>query len=148
MKNLAKRQICTQRAAAPVSCFICTGVIQFGLLTKGDEMAEYPDKEHTLSLLGDWAKHHTAVETLMDGIEASVGLDLNGPMFGTVWGLFDAYTATLATEIGDLSNWLDWYHYETNMGKRSKQVIVSKKTMQVKTLAQLAELIVSQRGLI
>ena len=111
-------------------------------------MAEYPDKEHTMSLLGDWAKHQTAVETLMDGIEASVGLDLNGPMFGTVWGLFDAYTATLATEIGDLSNWLHWYHYETDMGKRSKQVIVSKKTMQVKTLAQLAELIVSQRGVI
>lgn len=111
-------------------------------------MAEYPDKEHTLSLLGDWAKHHTAVETLMDGIEASIGLDPNGPMFDTVWGLFDAYTATLAAEIGDLDDWLGWYHYETDMGKRSKQVIVGKKTMQVKTLAQLAELIVSQRGVI
>lgn len=109
-------------------------------------MAEYPDKEHTLSLLGDWAKHHTAVETLMDGIEASIGLDQDGPMFVTVWGLFGAYTDTLATEIGDLDEWLYWYRYATHMGKRSKQVIVSKKTMQVKTLAQLAELIVSQRG--
>lgn len=106
----------------------------------------YPDRENTLALLGDWQKHHAAVEKLMDGIESSMGLAFEGPMFKTVWSLFNAYTATLAVEIGDYHEWLEWYCSETNMGKRSMQVEINGKTSRIKTLANLCTLIISERG--
>lgn len=81
----------------------------------------HPDRENTISLLGDWAKHHAAVEALMAGVESSIGLDPNGPMFGTVWNLFNAYTATLAVEIGDFDGWLEWYQADNDMGAGKKE---------------------------
>ena len=104
-----------------------------------------PDKENTLSLLGDWAKHHAAIEKMMAGIKANIGLDLDGTMFVTVWAVFGAYTDTLACEIGDSEGWLDWYRFECEMGARSKGAIVNMKSIKVKTLAQLARVIVEDR---
>jgi hypothetical protein len=81
---------------------------------------KHPDREDTLALLGEWAKHHAAVEDLMDGVESSIGLDPNGPMFETVWKLFDAYTATLSVEIGDFDGWLEWHRADNDMGAGKK----------------------------
>ena len=81
----------------------------------------YPDKENTLALLSDWAKHCAAVEALMAGVESSIGLDPNGPMFDTVWKLFDAYTGTLSVEVGDFCGWLEWYQADNDMGAGKKE---------------------------
>jgi hypothetical protein len=111
-------------------------------------MKDYPDRENTLSLLGDWVKHHAAVSTMMDGIKQHMGLDPDGKMFVTVWAVFGAYTDTLAVEIGDYFEWLDWYRFETDMGKRSKEVTsLSGRTKRIKTIAQLATLIIESRRL-
>lgn len=83
-------------------------------------MTSYTDRENTLSLLGDWAKHYAAVEALMAGVKSSIGLDPNGPMFDTVWKLFDAYTGTLSVEVGDFDGWLEWYQAENDMGAGKK----------------------------
>ena len=104
-----------------------------------------PDKENTLSLLGDWAKHHAAIQKMMAGIKANIGLDLDGTMFVTVWAVFGAYTDTLACEIGDSEGWLDWYRFECEMGARSKTAFVGTKSIKVKTLAQLANVIIADR---
>lgn len=106
----------------------------------------YPDKANTLALLGDWQKHHAAVDRLFKGSAMYIGLDTGGPMFETVWDLFQAYTDTLAVEIGDYFDWLDWYCSETDMGKRSRTVVIKGKDRRIKTLAQLCTVIIQQRG--
>ncbi len=105
----------------------------------------YPDKEATLALLADWQKHHAAVETMMAGIKRHMGLDQDGKMFVTVWAVFGAYTDALAVEIGDYFEWLDWYRFETDMGKRSKKCIVNGKSKRVKTLSELCAVIIDER---
>ncbi len=105
----------------------------------------HPDRENTLALLTDWKKHHVAVEKLMDGAAAYIGIEPEGPMHDTVWSLFNAYTDTLAVEIGDYFEWLNWYCSETDMGKRSKAVEIHGKTRRIKTLAQLCTLIIQSR---
>jgi hypothetical protein len=105
----------------------------------------YPDRANTLALLTEWAKHHAAVEKLMDGIESSMGLDLNGPLFATVWALFYEYTEGLAARVGDEDEWLEWYCSETDMGKRAKQVTFNGKTSRIKTLANLCTLLIRLR---
>ncbi len=63
-------------------------------------MTTYPSREDTLALLGDWQRHHAAVEAMMAGIKRHMGLDTDGTMFVTVWAVFGAYTDTLAVEVG------------------------------------------------
>lgn len=105
----------------------------------------YPDRENTLTLLGDWQRHHAAVEKMMTGIKQHMGLDIDGAMFVTVWAVFGAYTDTLAVEVGDFEEWLDWYRFETEMGKRSKAVVVDGKSKRIKTLVDLCRVIEGQR---
>lgn len=101
----------------------------------------YPDRTNTLSLLGDWQKHHAAVEALMEGVESSIGLDPNGPLFATVWKLFDAYTATLAVEVGDFGGWLEWYYAENDMGVGKKKAGYDKQLITIQSLEDLYRLI-------
>lgn len=108
-------------------------------------MRAYPDRENTMTLLTEWARHHAAVEKLMDGITETIGLDPNGPMFDTVWRLFDAYTGTLAVEVGDFCGWLEWYRDECEMGTKSMEAGYDGKTKRIKTLAHLYGLIAESR---
>lgn len=106
---------------------------------------EYPNRENTLSLLTDWQAHHAAVTKLMDGMDAIMGLDIGGPMFDTVWGLFDAYTSTLSVEVGDFDGWLEWHADENHMGKDGKEAGYDKKLRKIKTLTNLYGLIEESR---
>ena len=105
----------------------------------------HPDRQNTMALLTDWHHHHEAVEKMMDGIKASIGLDPNGPLFYTVWNMFDAYTGALAVEVGDFGGWLDWYYIENDMGKKAMTAGYNENTNPVKTLCDLCELILEAR---
>lgn len=48
------------------------------------------DRENTLVLLREWKQHHDAVAKLLGSLEATIGLNYSGPLFETVWKLFDA----------------------------------------------------------
>jgi hypothetical protein len=106
----------------------------------------YPNKASTLAKLAEWQAHHDAVEKLMDGIKASIGLDPAGPLYDTVWGLFGGYTESISAEIGDLGNWLCWFQFENEMGKRGHEAGYDGKTRKVKTLEHLCGLVFESRG--
>lgn len=101
----------------------------------------YPDRENTLSMLGDWQAHHAAVEKLMDGIRTSLGMDIDGPMFNTVWKMFDAYTGAIAVEMGDSGGWLEWFFSENDMGAKALAAGYDGDLNPIKTLDDLWRLI-------
>jgi hypothetical protein len=103
------------------------------------------DRENTLTLLREWQKHHDALVSLMDGIEATIGLAPDGPMYDTVWKVFDAYTNTLAVEVGDYCSWLEWHYVENDMGAKAMEAGYDKKLCKIKTLVDLARLIEESR---
>ena len=105
----------------------------------------YPEKAETLVLLGAWQAHHKAVERMFDGITTSIGLDINGPMFATVWALFDAYTGALAVEVGDSGGWLEWYWSENDMGAKAMAAGYDKKVKPIKNINDLWRLIEESR---
>jgi hypothetical protein len=82
---------------------------------------------------------------MMGGIHSSIGLDINGPMYDTVWKLFDAYTGTLSVEVGDFCGWLEWHHAENEMGAKAMAAGYDGKLRKVKTLAHLYRLIEESR---
>ena len=104
-------------------------------------MTQYPDHANTLALLGDWQKHHTAMDRLFKGSAMYIGLDPNGPMFETVWALFDAYTSTLSVEVGDFDGWLEWYYIENDMGANEMQAGYDKQLIAIQSLDDLYRLI-------
>lgn len=106
----------------------------------------HPDHENTLALLREWQQHHDDVATLMDGIKASIGLDIDGPMFDIVWKLFDAYTGALSAEVGDFGCWLSWYGSENQMGALRMDAGYDGKTKPIKTLDDLCWLIMESRA--
>jgi len=106
----------------------------------------HPDRENTLVLLGEWQDHAAAIEKMMTGIKTSIGLDIGGPLFDTVWNLFNAYTNALAVEVGDLGRWLDWYHAENEMGSRGMEAGYDGQIIPIETLADLYELIAHSRN--
>lgn len=105
----------------------------------------HPDRENSMTLLGDWQRHHAATQKLMNGIKTSMGMDPNGPLFNTVWGLFEAYTDTLSVELGDFGGWLEWFYLENDMGTKGMHAGYDSKTKPIKTLAHLYSLIAESR---
>ena len=68
------------------------------------------------------------------GSEAPIALAM-----GRMW---DAYSACVAREVGDESDWLDWYCWENAMGAKGLTVTsTSGKTIKVRTVAHLARVI-------
>ena len=106
----------------------------------------HPDRKNTLALLGDWQAHHAAIEKLMDGIKNSIGLDPNGPMFDTVWKLFDAYTNSLSAEVGDFGGFLEWFAFENDMGAKAMAAGYDGVLTPVQTLDSLFLLIEESRN--
>lgn len=101
----------------------------------------YPDRANTLALLGDWQKHHAAVEKLLNGVAQSMGLDPSAPLFTTLWALFDAYTSTLSVEVGDFDGWLEWYYAENDMGARGMKAGYDGQVIAIASLEDLYLLI-------
>lgn len=94
-------------------------------------------RDDTLVLLREWKKHHDALDSLMDGIQATIGLNPDGPMFDTVWKVFDAYTGTLAVEVCDFDGWLEWFILENDMGGKALQAGFDNKMRKIATLEDL-----------
>jgi len=105
----------------------------------------YPDKKTTLALLAEWVAHHDKIEKMMTGIKACIGLDPNGPLFDSVWRLFDGYTTALAAQIGDAGDWLPWFYMENDMGAKGYAAGYDGKQRNIKTLADLYWLITESR---
>lgn len=111
----------------------------------------YPTHEAGLKLLEEWKTHHESTKQLMDSIEETIGLDLDGPLFNTVWKLFHAYTEAIASQLGDRSRtyddegWMVWYYSENHMGEKGMQAGIDGKLTLMHTLADLLDLIEQSR---
>ncbi len=95
------------------------------------------DREHIMVLLREWKQHHDAVDKLLGGLETTIGLNYGGPLFETVWKLFDSYTHTLAVEVGDFDGWLEWFFSENDMGAKAMAAGFDKQVRKIKTLDDL-----------
>lgn len=105
----------------------------------------YPGKPEALALLGKWQAMHERTDALCDGVHAVFGSTPDSQLFGTVWLLFDAYTAALSAQLGDCEEWLPWFANENDMGKKKRHAMIDKKLRRVGTLKQLLVVIEESR---
>ena len=98
-----------------------------------------------MPLLKVWAERHAALSKQMDALAGIFGGTFDGPLFDAVWLTWDAYTDQLAQRIGDDANWLQWYCGDNDMGAKGLEGSSFTRTIKVRTLRQLATVIVGSR---
>jgi hypothetical protein len=67
------------------------------------------------------------------------------PLYDIPWRLMDAYTHAVSARIGDQAEWLAWYWADNEMGAKAMELRVAGKTYKVRTLKQLARVIVESQ---
>jgi hypothetical protein len=74
----------------------------------------------------------------MDALGAVTGCAPDSPLGNSVWRMFDSYTAAVGQLAGDEGDWLCWFIYENDCGKKAGEVTKGKgKPRKIKTLGDL-----------
>jgi hypothetical protein len=81
-------------------------------------------------------EHRKKVEKIFRDAEKVGIIDINGPLFNTVW-----YAIEAVTSIVDPHGWIEWFVYENEYGDRELTATVNDKTFKVKSAKDLLALI-------
>lgn len=81
-------------------------------------------------------EHRRKVAKIFEDAEKVGVIDINGPLFNTVWHAIESVTS-----IVDPHGWIEWFVYENEYGARELEATVNDKTFKVKSAKDLLALI-------
>ncbi len=90
----------------------------------------------TLKHLQRILEHRRKVEKIFRDAEKVGIIDINGPLFNTVWHAIESVTSVV-----DPYGWIDWYVYENEYGDRELKATINNKIFKVKSAKDLLALI-------
>jgi hypothetical protein len=90
----------------------------------------------TLKQLQRILEHRRKVEKIFRDAEKVGIIDINGPLFNTVWHAIESVTSVV-----DPYGWIDWYVYENEYGDKELIATVNDKNFKVKSAKDLLALI-------
>jgi hypothetical protein len=92
-----------------------------------------------------WLATHIELELQFENLARVVGLADNNPLENTAYRVHQAYTEALSRELGDSFNWLHWFLYDNDRGKRGLEAKAPgwKKLRRIRNLHDLAKLILA-----
>ena len=76
-------------------------------------------REEKLALLRQWEASYLELDLQMDRLSAVFGSMVHSPFGEAVWGAWGNYTRALAELVGDGYEWLNWYCFDNDMGKKA-----------------------------
>jgi hypothetical protein len=88
-----------------------------------------------------WKDLYDKINHAQNELSRLTGADADTVLTGPMWQVWSAYTTNLSELCGDNNEWLDWYQYQCDMGKRPSEVdgLKGRKfPLKVKTLRHLA----------
>ena len=97
-----------------------------------------------LKILQKWEKQHTQIDDAYKLVSQIFNIDCDSPVISPTFEMFDTYTDVVAELVGDKDEWLQWYAWENDFGKKAMRAKASKwKSMRsiknVKALLSLIE---------
>jgi hypothetical protein len=98
------------------------------------------DKQ-ALNLLETWLDHYNDVDKVFDELNDLIGGMPDSKLQNPVWQMFQGYTGVVSHLIGDRGEWLYWYLYDNEQGKREMEAEVNGKVRKIKTLKDLLRVI-------
>lgn len=94
-----------------------------------------------IRLVNDWVSTYNAITLQYQELSKIVGCMIEAPLFHALYIGFDRYTDALAMLIGDEGEWLAWYCFENEMGKKGMAAGKSGHMKPIKTTKDLVKLI-------
>ena len=91
--------------------------------------------------LESWATRQAQFAAQIEAFHAQTGAMPDCELLRPMHDVWSAYTVAVSEIVGDADEWLQWFEFECKMGRRPKAVGLSGKTVQVRTLRQLARVI-------
>jgi len=79
---------------------------------------------------------HVALGIATDNAVKAGCLDVNGPLFDAVWRGFERVVSVV-----DDDEWISWFVYDNELGKKGLSVIINEKKMKVNTVKALLKII-------
>jgi len=85
------------------------------------------DKKELIDLLKKWQDVHTNIEKMIIDLEKALACDIvDSQLYNISWKNYEIYTETIAIilanqfnkKVVDVLDWLSWYCYENDFGKR------------------------------
>jgi hypothetical protein len=98
-------------------------------------------REEKLKLLEGWKKCHDDNEALLESMKPIFGYLVESHIFKQLWSSFNYLTLVTETLLGSESEWLDWYCWENDMGKKGLEAGYDKNIKPIKSLNDLLDLI-------
>jgi len=94
-------------------------------------------------LLDMWKNQYEKLDNVQRELARLTGINSESPITKPMWMIWESYTDVLSRLLGDEEDWLYWFVYENDMGKKGLKVqsIADSKPKEVKTLLHLVELI-------
>lgn len=108
----------------------------------------YTDRKETMLRLEQWKQHHSNLTAITKNLKLLLGCLANNPLSDVIWLTFESYTRTLVELLGATSwpdDWLTWYAYENDMGKKGLKAGYNGKLKPIKNLGDLCRLIEKAR---
>jgi len=87
-------------------------------------------------------QRYTELSTQCDALNAILKMDYESPLMRSIWMMFECYAASASALIGDNHEWLSWYIWDNQCGKKELCASLgTKKLRPVRTVKDLVKLI-------
>ena len=93
-----------------------------------------------LKALQVWEQVTKAVDTQLDDFEKLFGF-VESPFTDALFRMQSEYTEAVAKNVGDASDWLNWYQFDNDMGAKGYEAGIVGDMREIKTLEDLLWLI-------
>ena len=93
-----------------------------------------------ISRVKELTKHYKNMEVLSEKIENIFGT-CDGKLYDVMYDMFDAYTDNVSNAIGDDFEYLHWFIFENECGRRGLTCSFQKKFYKIKTETDLVNFI-------
>ena len=94
------------------------------------------ESKDKLKALQVWEQVTKAVDKQLDDFEKLFGF-VESPFTDAVYRMMYEYTYDVAKNVGDASDWLNWYQFENGMGKKCLSAGYDDDMRKIKTLEDL-----------
>lgn len=93
-----------------------------------------------LEMLQEWQKTITATDSQISALRAVLGMS-DCALYESIRQMQCRYTESVARNVGDKSEWLEWFWLENEMGARGHEAGVDDDMRKIKTLDDLLWLV-------
>lgn len=98
-----------------------------------------------LARLGEWAARKERFSAACRAFADLTGAAPESAFMGPIFALWEGYTRAIGEIVGDKGEWLEWYEYDCDMGKRPKGAeFQDGRKITIATLADLSKLIADE----